>query len=54
MKTQALLIATLLAGTLSAVAQSAQPAHKFDFGPGKAAAGYQRVRGGGLTGAERR
>jgi lysophospholipase L1-like esterase len=43
MKTNALLLSSLLSTALSAAAQSATPAHKFDFGPGKTAAGYQRV-----------
>jgi lysophospholipase L1-like esterase len=43
MKTQASLTAALLAVALTAAAQSTAPARKFDFGPGKAAAGYQQV-----------
>jgi lysophospholipase L1-like esterase len=43
MKTQASLTAALLAFALSAAAQPTAPARKFDFGPGKTAAGYQQV-----------
>jgi lysophospholipase L1-like esterase len=43
MKTQGSLTVALLAVALSTAAQPAAPARKFDFGIGKAAAGYQQV-----------
>jgi lysophospholipase L1-like esterase len=43
MKTSFLLSAALLSWATGAAAQSAGPAFRFDFGPGRAAAGYQPV-----------
>ena len=43
MKVNALLAGVLLGSILTAAAQPTAPAYKFDFGPGKTAAGYQRV-----------
>jgi lysophospholipase L1-like esterase len=43
MKKNAWLLSALLGASLSAEAQPTAPARKFDFGPGKVAAGYQQV-----------
>jgi lysophospholipase L1-like esterase len=43
MKTNAWLLIALLGTTWGTAAQPAAPTRKFDFGPGKAAAGYQQV-----------
>jgi lysophospholipase L1-like esterase len=43
MRYRVLLFGVLLSGAASAAAQSPGPSRKFDFGPGRAAAGYQQV-----------
>ena len=43
MTAKVLLTSGLLSAALSAAAQAAAPAYKFDFGPGKTAAGYRQV-----------